>query len=64
MFRLIKLIYFHFIFQCKRCKSVFHKTCKIEGKLCPKCLRKQQRRSVMGSEPDTPESQDYAFVPL
>lgn len=49
--------------RCKQCKSVFHKTCKIEGKQCPKCLRKQQRRSQMGSEPETPDSQDYAYVP-
>ncbi|XP_076086692.1 uncharacterized protein LOC143057290 isoform X4 [Mytilus galloprovincialis] len=49
--------------RCKQCKSVFHKTCKIEGKQCPKCLRKQQRRSQIGSEPETPDSQDYAYVP-
>ena len=36
---------FSMFIQCPRCKSVFHKQCKLE-RPCPKCIRRRSRREI------------------
>ncbi|XP_033763853.1 pleckstrin homology domain-containing family M member 1-like [Pecten maximus] len=49
--------------RCPRCKSVFHKSCKTESRHCPKCQRRDSRKSLGHSEPLTPDIHDYAYSP-
>lgn len=49
--------------RCSKCKSVFHKSCKLESKSCPKCERRNKRKSKSGDTLETPDIHDYAFTP-
>ncbi|XP_021372835.1 pleckstrin homology domain-containing family M member 1-like isoform X2 [Mizuhopecten yessoensis] len=49
--------------RCHRCKSVFHKSCKTESRQCPKCQRRDSRKSLGHIEPQTPDIHDYAYSP-
>ncbi|XP_069114407.1 pleckstrin homology domain-containing family M member 1-like isoform X2 [Argopecten irradians] len=49
--------------RCPRCKSVFHKSCKTESRHCPKCQRRDSRKSLGHSDPQTPDIHDYAYSP-
>ncbi|XP_062581127.1 uncharacterized protein LOC134242941 isoform X2 [Saccostrea cucullata] len=49
--------------RCPKCKSVFHKSCKSDSKSCPKCARRNKRKSQTGDCLETPDIHDYAFTP-
>ncbi|CAH1772702.1 unnamed protein product [Owenia fusiformis] len=50
--------------QCKECKAVFHKDCKLDSKNCPKCERRKQRQMKSGGQSiTTPDTMDYGYLP-
>ncbi|XP_066296605.1 pleckstrin homology domain-containing family M member 1-like isoform X1 [Branchiostoma lanceolatum] len=45
--------------RCDRCKAVFHAKCRSENRACPKCTRRDLRRSQFRTVEDT--SPDFTF---
>ncbi|KAI8488647.1 positive regulation of ruffle assembly [Branchiostoma belcheri] len=45
--------------RCDRCKAVYHAKCRTENRPCPKCTRRDLRRSQFRTNEDT--SPDFAF---